>query len=91
MKHTPTPWELRIVKGCGCGHHKEHTNIIMGNGKQIPGLNHSDAEFIVRACNNHYALLDALKEFINRVEIGEVRSKRTYKKFKELIAKAKGE
>ena len=33
-------------------------------------------------------MLEALKWFCDRVEKGEVRSKKTYKRFKELINKA---
>lgn len=39
--------------------------------------------------NMHDEMLEELKIFVERVEKGEVRSKRTYERFKELIEKAK--
>lgn len=37
------------------------------------------------------ALYDAMQEFVDRVDRGEVRSKATYGKFKAILAQARGE
>lgn len=36
-------------------------------------------------------MYEAMQEFVNRVDRGEVRSTATYKKFKSILAKARGE
>ena len=36
-------------------------------------------------------MFEAMKEFVARVEAGEVRSKRTYRQFKEIIARVEGD
>lgn len=51
----------------------------------------ANAAFIVLACNSHYELIEALQEFCARVEAGEVRSKRTYAKFKAILSRATGQ
>lgn len=62
VKHTPTPWHTESTSICS-----EHWRIAycIGYDPIIPGVSirecHANAEFIVRACNYHDALLDALK------------------------------
>ena len=62
MKHTPTPWfsfkdnqiesrESPIVWGSGLAKHNKEAN----------------AAFIVKACNNHYRLLNTLKQLTSEV------------------------
>lgn len=69
IKHTPTspsPW--RIVKG-SLGD-MDFSSIEVPNqvicqiiiGEDDPELDKANAEFIVRACNSHYDLLEALKK-----------------------------
>ena len=65
MKHTPGPWVAQAIKG--------HNNTlvykrIVANGEPIAfagvykGHNaEANAEFIVRACNSHYDLLESCK------------------------------
>lgn len=54
----------------------------------------ANAEYIVEACNNYQKLkaekaelLECLRWFCNRVDKGEVRSTKTYNKFKQLLSK----
>ena len=55
------------------------------------GLDDATAAFIVRAVNAHQELVDICKEFVARVERGEVRSTYTYNRMKQALAKAKGD
>jgi len=62
-KHTELPWELEQTE--------KNTNnldiLIKTNDEKWVSWSYkeSNAEFIVRACNNHYKLLDTLKDIDN--------------------------
>lgn len=70
-KHTPLPWKVYYAKNNG--------QIILGTGEEngCAIQNHSgafwrddeeakaNAEFVVRACNSHYELLEALEQVID--------------------------
>ena len=47
------------------------------------------AQRIVTAVNMHDELIEALQEFCTRVENGEILSKKTYVKFKQILEKSK--
>ena len=92
--HTPGPWITysgSYIKGP-----KGNT---VADCRYKNGI--ADAEFIVRACNRYPKnraesdllgeCLEAMQEFIDRVERGEVRSKYTYNKYKAILAKTKEE
>ena len=70
-KHTPTPWKVNkeVDENCkgGCGIESEKDIVVsVGCGDCLTFaheyLTVANAEFIVRACNNHGALLAALKQ-----------------------------
>ena len=84
---TPRPWEQdgkfvmstdELVITCLIQHTGEDESLAVAN-----------ARFIVTAVNCHDELVDALQWFVDRVDKGEVRSKRTYARFKELLAKVR--
>lgn len=99
--HTPGPWAYRpdkyddwgTVKGgdgfviCQARDYRfsddDHLSECRRNGVDPWEAN---ARLIAAAPD----MLEALKEFVARVDRGEVRSKKTYTAFKALIAKAEG-
>ena len=76
MKHTPTPWNYeedilakykKTFRKFGIEPFKYHNFTILSGGKYIAicGCHEetqANAKFICLACNNHYALVKALKE-----------------------------
>ena len=50
------------------------------------GIHYDIYQYVFYIENQNNLLLNALKEFVNRVEKGEVKSKKTYSKFKEIIS-----
>lgn len=96
MKHTPTPWNHKIagLNHWICptgGEESGHVAFIGGRDflyKDISqDLQEANAEFIVRACNNHDQLVDTLK-LIDAVGNGDVRMEATvlYDKIQEALA-----
>ena len=71
MKHSPLPWEIENChtgEGCWCRLIK-HSEVGWDNQDEIDepyvvniagSIPKEDAEFIVKACNMHYELVDAL-------------------------------
>lgn len=82
MKYTPGPWHAVIYSGA-------FDQPLIRNDSGTIGRLHSqedrrheaNAKLIAKAPE----MFELLKEFVHRVEIGEVRSKKTYAKFKEII------
>lgn len=65
-KHSLLPWEERPNQMVAC--HVEGLDYIVATTDASfidEKLNQANAEFIVRACNNHYQLLEALKNIFN--------------------------
>ena len=71
MNHTPTPWKIdRILthnaapiitaETCWRDQPRIVAKAMYHSGSEDPEV-HANAEFIVRACNSHDALLEALK------------------------------
>lgn len=96
-QHTPGPWH--VEKACGryelWPKDKGEPHCYVGTVQTS-----DDAKFIVRACNNHHALLEALQRFaaIEQSTIGKglldlstVELLDAYKHARAAIAKAKGE
>lgn len=90
-KHTPTPWEYYTTMDL-----KPHIELGGDGTANIVGANsHNNAHFIVRACNSHAALLEALENLnsmaraftVYRDDIGQVLEKQVL----AAIAKAKAE
>ena len=69
-KHAPTPWKAsgKTIKGNTCRDSSKVTIArVDSRGKFVPGCDEANADFIVRACNNHDALLAALKDTVCRL------------------------
>lgn len=89
-KHAPTPWRIteteRIVGQDG--------RTIRIEGVAFPGGADpeavANAEFIVRACNSHEALLESLQEMVKWIEEGDYEDG-FLGKARAAIAKATGE
>lgn len=60
QKHTPTPW---LLDGFDICHHTGPATIhvIAKTSTPVEGDEQANAEFIVRACNAHYDLVEALQ------------------------------
>lgn len=56
-KHTPVPW--CVVPGTSAIHTED--GLYLGGANLRQGENEANAAFIVRACNSHYELLEALE------------------------------
>lgn len=76
IKHTPLPWQLDqyddeniiYVEGDEGDSFPSCYQEIAKNDDWEDGENRANAEFIVRACNNHYDLIEALEEaLMNRL------------------------
>lgn len=92
LKHTPGPWK---IKGYA-GEHDEDGALIAAGDKNIcstsGGLRENSSP---KEWGEYYAnanliaiapdMLEAMIEFCDRVDRGEVKSTKTYNKFKELI------
>lgn len=71
-KHTPTPWEWLRDDRCtsklkGCVVHAGSAIVAEVLAKAMinsQSKSEANAEFIVRACNSHDALVDALKKMV---------------------------
>ena len=59
IEHTVLPWKLSYDVTDGYVIHTEKEVVFAL--KEFPYSNKSDAQFIVKACNSHYILLEALK------------------------------
>lgn len=61
--HTPTPWRV-IKRG---NQTQSRTYVVGGPSNEMidPPVNAADAAFIVRAANNHDALVAALREMLD--------------------------
>lgn len=64
-KHTPTPWVVTTDAQGNLAvnnHNNFRSDFPLATLCHGMKEKHANAEFIVKACNNHYALLHALKE-----------------------------
>jgi hypothetical protein len=106
LKHTPLPWKVYYAKNNG--------QLVLGtgeeNGQAIQNHNGSfwrdekeakaNAEFVVKACNSHYELLEALESCERWFKLHSENVELTNGKYtqhpmltmiQDTIAKAKGE
>lgn len=73
IKHTPLPWQNGKNGGGHTGIFNKRSNAIavLGYGQDEEFFEYPKAEanaaFIVRACNNHYKLLEALDQLLDRL------------------------
>lgn len=98
QKHTPTPWHTQRGSIVGNG---EQVAIVGNEGQVlISDRNIADAAFIVRACNTHDELADAISDYKNAKEAYNARdcSNRlfdamcfAYDRMIAALAKARGE
>lgn len=97
-KHNPGPWEaVKIKEGL---FHIHYGRGERHNPVPLAILDHhrdgyEPVRTITTPANAHLIaaapeMLEALKEFVRRVEAGKIRSRHTYAKFKEIIRKAEG-
>lgn len=69
MEHTPTPWRIKAYRRGLIG--------IVGRDNDLPVCEIDalgiycigDSELILRACNNHAKLLEALKDIVQQAEL----------------------
>ena len=82
MKHSPLPW----VQG---KQSRQGHNLINGRGFVMGYIDKSeDAEFIVKACNAHYELVEALERVSE--QLASALGVPIPKHIQELLAKTKG-
>ena len=60
IKHTPLPW---VVTADGMIFHESANDLLADTFPMLEGDQMANAEFIVRACNAHYEMLEALRNF----------------------------
>lgn len=66
VKHADTPWKL-VEDGLGIvAEHNKYISVMSGNWSK--GEGEANAKFIVKAVNNHDALVEALEALINTAE-----------------------
>ena len=90
MKHTILPW--RVTRGSHA-----YPLEITSESRTIAQIEHNNceanAEFIVRACNSHYELLEACKRTVEMFDKNSIAMNElpyTYTRLKQVIAKAEG-
>lgn len=79
--HAPTPWKAsgKIIKGNTCRDSSKVTIArVDSRGKFVPGCDEANAEFIVRACNAHDDLLEALKALYGTAVVVDCQNKEQY-------------
>jgi hypothetical protein len=104
-KHTPLPWKIHSVtdkhhiqiRAKKAGTEFECSPAVLGGWDTSAEENEANAQFITRACNSHYELLEALRLLLedsynaidnnNPMQIREA----TLIQSRAAIAKAKGE
>ena len=95
MKHTPTPWTINTRASslveygrrsiCTCGGYSDGT-------EETHDENLANAEFIVKAVNNHYQLLEALEACVKEIPFTSFQaSSETKVLAQKAIKKAQGE
>ena len=85
---TPRPWKYDFNAGTIFATVREQ-DIRVVDVPQVNGEQEANARLIVTAVNCHDELVDALQWFIDRVDAGEVRSRKSYNKFKTLLDKVR--
>jgi hypothetical protein len=71
--HTPVPWSIHLLNnGMPVITSKEHDiAVIRDNGNGATRMS-ANADFILRACNHHYQLLEAAQTVIENWEHGDL-------------------
>ena len=100
-KHTPLPWKIHSVtdkhhiqiRAKKAGTEFECSPAVLGGWDTSAEENEANAQFITRACNSHYELLEALINLVDIVEVhaSHIVRKADMKKAHTAIAKATGE
>lgn len=85
---TPAPWTPKgfSVKKSNGFKITQQRPVGAGDWEIVDKLYEADARLIAEAP----VMYGLLKEFVDRVERGEVRSKKTYAKFKEVLSRIEG-
>lgn len=90
-KHTQLPWVQTHKGGSITSPSKPRSTIIYDEGLFDGEEGEANAEFIVRAVNSHYELLEALKECVEELNGANAHRNITcYVKGRQAIAKAEG-
>ena len=85
-KFTKGEWTVEDGRVVACGDFRIAYSY---SGSNIPYTEPAKANaHLIAAAPEMY---EAMQEFVNRVDKGEVRSNKTYNKFKSILAKARGE
>jgi len=87
-KHTPVPWMSGIWED-ETYYKVFQMESIIPLAKMTSPIPKADAEFIVRACNNYYSLLETLKEIKSLAVSGEIHWKIGPGFYEEIEEKAK--
>ena len=94
-KHSKLPWKWyrnhhcpTKLKGCFIDNSDVRVADVHSIGVNSQEICEANAELIVRSVNSHEKWREAMQEFVDRCDRGEVRSKYTYSKFKTLLADA---
>ena len=97
MKHTPTPWTDSMGMAqrpvvTAVTHTADIAAMSLSGGKSLDEA-YANAAFIVRACNAHYDLVEALEATIPAMgtDISDVDIVGVFAKARAALAKAKGE
>jgi len=85
-KFTPGPWRVEKRHAVHSGKRRTANANVMNH--RIPYMEKKANAHLISAAPDMY---EAMKEFCDRCDKGEVRSKRTYAKFMEILKKARGE
>ena len=97
--HTPLPWSF-TSEDCNPEYgsfyirdsHGQPMIWLGASTRWKPSENHANAEFITRACNNHYIMLESLEIALEVIDAtGPGNYPQAERKIKKAIAKAKGE
>ena len=89
MSHTPIPWTSgkRGPNNCPIIGHDGLLIAMLPSGNDFQEEAESNEQFILKACNSHEALLEALKAMVHFAHIHEFPAEITLIQYNALIAK----
>lgn len=92
-KHTPLPWAYMRIEKTYTAHDGRYVTVatVYQGDKAIARChNVEDADFIVRACNSHYELLNGMKEILSLSDLDMADGDKAREIAAREIAKAEG-
>ena len=90
MKHTELPWKIYDWKNWDQAEIQNKENDVICKFPHLLPNWLNDAQFIVRACNSHYELLEACKFAKSVIQFGESWIDKCEEVISQAIAKAEG-